>query len=141
MIREKHYENVKVLPYGAWDKSEVLRFSADGTTASEVDPDGNIEIHAKAIDNVIARDNSKIPFFIKMDIEGSELKALHGMAKTIAACPPMAICVYHHADDLIKIPQYIKSFETRKVRYKLYLRKYMPALTSELVLYAVPCQV
>ncbi len=142
MIHEKSYANIEVLPYGAWDKSETLRFSAKGTTASEVNETGNIEIQAEAIDDVITRQKSDTPFFIKMDIEGSELKALHGAAATISVCPPpMAICVYHRADDLIQIPQYIKSFETKKVRYKFYLRKYMPALTSELVLYAIPYEV
>ena len=139
MIRENNYDNIEILPYGVWDKAEVLRFSADDASASAVNKGGNVEIYVEAIDNVIARANNNVPFFIKMDIEGSELKALHGAAKTISIGPtPMAICVYHRADDLIRIPQYIKSFETSKVRYKFYLRKYQPAITSELVLYAVP---
>lgn len=142
MLREKKYDNIEVLPYGVWDKTEVLRFSADNATGSAVDTTGNVEIHAEAIDNVITRKSSNTPFYIKMDIEGSELKALHGAAETISVCPPpMAICVYHRADDLITIPQYIKSFETSKVRYKFYLRKYMPTRAIELVLYAVPYEV
>lgn len=142
MIREKNYGNIEILPYGVWNKAELLRFSADDASASAVNEVGNVEIHVEAIDNVIARENIVVPFFIKMDIEGSELKALHGAEKIISSChPPMAICVYHRADDLISIPQYIKSFETSKGHYKLYLRKYQPAITSELVLYAVPHEV
>ncbi len=88
MIREKNYGNIEVLPYGVWDKAEILRFSAEDASTSSLNATGNVEITAEAIDNVITRDNTDVPFFIKMDIEGSELQALHGAAATLAVCPP-----------------------------------------------------
>ena len=72
--------------------------------------------------------------FIKMDIEGMELEALKGAEETIRRCKPkLAICAYHKKEDLIEIPQYIKSI---RPDYKLYLRAHEPTL-SELVLYAI----
>lgn len=46
--------------------------------------------------------------FIKMDIEGSEYKALKGAEKTIQRChPDLAICVYHKPHDLWQLITYI----------------------------------
>ena len=69
-----------------------------------------------------------------MDIEGAELEALRGAAKTIRRCKPkLAICVYHRREDLITIPQFIKSISSG---YKLYLRGHLYC-PSEVVLYAI----
>lgn len=57
---------------------------------------------------------------VKMDIEGFELKALKGAEKTILKyMPDMAICAYHLADDIYKIPELIKSLNKK---YKCILR-------------------
>lgn len=70
--------------------------------------------------------------FIKMDIEGSELAALKGAAKTIRSDKPfLAICVYHRREDLITIPQYLKELVPE---YKLYLRHHS-ATPVDTVLY------
>ena len=72
--------------------------------------------------------------FIKMDIEGAELPALNGAEKIIQRHKPkLAVCVYHKREDLITIPQYIKSIVPE---YKFYLRVHFP-YASELVLYGV----
>ncbi len=48
--------------------------------------------------------------FIKMDIEGSEVPALTGAAKTIKSFKPrLAISAYHKWDDLLVIPRLINS--------------------------------
>lgn len=85
----------------------------------------------QTIDEIV---KSRKVTFIKMDIEGAELKALYGAANTIKTWhPKLAVCVYHKPEDLITIPQYIKSIYPM---YRLYLRSYSPS-GVETVLYAV----
>lgn len=72
--------------------------------------------------------------FIKMDIEGAELEALKGAREAIGTyLPKLAICVYHRPEDMITIPQYIKSISSN---YKLYLKLHGRS-SSDLVLYAI----
>ena len=78
---------------------------------------------------------------LNADIEGAELPLLKSMQKIIQDDRPvMAICVYHYKEDLLTIPQFIKSICPD---YIYYLRKYNSYYahfknTGELVLYAVP---
>ena len=134
---EKAKGEVIHVPLGAWDKRDTLSFStgecpsACGQIINSVGEEHNT-VEVDAIDNVIA--NEDVVSFLKMDIEGSELKALMGARKTIVRCKPLlAICVYHKREDLITIPQYIKRLVGK---YRFYLRSYMPYV-GEVVLYGV----
>lgn len=119
----------KLLSIGAWDEKTVLTFS-EGGTSSGITEDGTISIPVDTIDNVT---NGEVDF-IKMDIEGSEYKALLGAKETIKANHPiLAICVYHKKRDLLEIPELIKSICPE---YKFYLRAYSK-YSQELVLYAI----
>jgi FkbM family methyltransferase len=77
------------------------------------------------------------PSFIKMDVEGSELEALHGAEKTIMEHKPiLAISAYHKAADVYELPFYIKQLHSD---YCLFYRKYsLNHVTYDFVLYAVP---
>ena len=98
--------------------------------ASMVTKEGT-KIEATTIDEAVGDEEVT---FIKMDIEGSELKALKGAEKTIRRCrPKLAICVYHRVDDLVTIPQYIQSLCPD---YKLFYRNYCQ-LGLEAIIYAV----
>lgn len=47
--------------------------------------------------------------FIKMDIEGAEIPALHGARETIRYFKPrLALCLYHKWDDVITIPRFLE---------------------------------
>jgi FkbM family methyltransferase len=77
------------------------------------------------------------PTFIKMDVEGSELAALHGAQKTIQKHRPiLAVCLYHKGEDLYEIPLYLRDHLTD---YHFFVRKYSSHL-FELVLYVVPSE-
>lgn len=129
-ISTEDMDNMVVIPKGVYSESTTLCFSNDGKMSSRISDDG-IRLEVTAIDDVVGDENVT---FIKMDIEGSELKALMGAEKTIRRSKPkLAICVYHRKEDIFTIPQYIKSLDPS---YKLYFRNYHTQ-SIEAVIYAV----
>ncbi len=72
--------------------------------------------------------------FIKMDIEGAEIKALEGARKTITAYKPkLAIALYHSTEDFDRIPRFIHELE---LGYCFYL-SHATIYGEETVLFAV----
>ena len=132
-IREKNYKNVVAINAAVWNEKTTLTFSETNDTGSNVSEAGNIKVVADTIDNITG--GEKISF-IKMDIEGAELPSLQGAAQTIKKYQPtLAICAYHKAEDLITLPQFIKSLNPN---YKIYLRKHSIFTDTELIIYAIP---
>ncbi len=106
---------------GVADTEGVSYISNGGSVATLTDQieDTNVETIELTTIDTIAKDGRV--FAIVMDIEGSELLALKGARETIIRDHPvLAIRVYHRADDLITIPQFIQSIA--KENYKMYLR-------------------
>ena len=127
-------DSIALLPYGVFDSDCVAYMDFDGGSDSRVSKTGKNAVQLKTIDHVMEEFKSDCTF-IKMDIEGAESAALHGAEKTIQKYhPKLAICVYHKAEDLWTIPQYILSLNPN---YKLYLRKYVSPVSCELVFYAI----
>ncbi len=117
---------------GLWDEEDVLGFSnqnGPGNSISQERVENTIEVNS--IDNICG--DAEVTF-IKMDIEGAELKALMGAKKTITRYKPkLAICIYHKPEDIVEIPLYIKSLVPE---YKIYMRHHSNSMW-ETVLYAV----
>ncbi len=94
----------------------------DGTNGGEVIP-------VTSIDDAIAEDIT----FIKMDIEGSEQKALEGAGNHISSCyPKLAICIYHKPEDFWEIPLGIKN---KYPDYNHFAIRHHEKSVSETVLY------
>jgi len=131
-------ERIEVHCAGVWSKETVLGFSADGTSASRIVESGEESLSVMSIDSL---DLKQPVTFIKMDIEGSELEALKGARKTIQRdMPKLAICIYHKKEDMITIPQYIRSLEPEGSSYDFYLRHHS-LYEHETVFYAIPSMV
>jgi FkbM family methyltransferase len=127
-IRQK----IHVFPYAAGAHPGRVRFAADGSYASAISSQGDIEVELITMD---ALSPDTPPSFVKMDIEGAEPDALHGARALIAAGKTsFAACVYHAQDHLWSIPLLINDL---KGEFRYYLRPYMPE-GWELVCYAVP---
>ena len=134
-LKNKYGNNSKItlINAGVHDKDGEISFSGEGWWNSKI-ADGvqggaATSIPVRAIDSV----NPENVSFIKMDIEGAELKALKGAEKTILRDKPkLAICIYHGDEDMIGIAEYIHRLVPE---YKLYVRHY--GLVTETVLYAV----
>lgn len=115
-------ERIKRYNIGAWDKSETLFFEKSASRNSHQSSSGT-EVRFDSVDNVVTAPVS----FLKMDIEGAELKALEGARKTIEKnLPKLYVCAYHRNEDFYSL--ILKIHELSK-EYKIYLRHhpYIPS--------------
>ncbi len=136
-LKKNHFgnEKIKVINKGVWSHKTSLYFDAENTTASKISDNGNTKIDVDAIDDYKIWSGGRGKIFLKADIEGSELEMLKGARKLIKDNKPqLAICCYHKNEDLITLPQYIKSINPN---YKLYIRHHNQCFSDETVLYAV----
>lgn len=118
-------DKINLINAAAWDKKETLIFSAKAGRNSKLAAEGRT-VDATDIDRVA---NGKTTF-IKMDVEGSEMKALCGCEKTIEKyAPKLYVCAYHRNEDMFALP--IKIWQMN-YKYKIYFRHsfYIPAWES-----------
>ena len=134
---EKYLQNQEKLPEiklfqrGTWDKTEELSFVATHDGSARIG-EGDTRIKTIAIDDVID-EGDKITF-IKMDVEGAELRSLEGARRTITNCrPKLAICIYHKPEDMIELPEFVIGLG---LNYKIYIRSHSNA-DNEVVMYAI----
>ena len=137
VIQEEQQINgkeVHIIKKGAWDKEATLNFlsTSEGSgTVIETALEGvPTQIKMTTIDKTV----TDVITFIKMDIEGAELKALHGASHQIKTNrPKLAVCVYHKCVDLLEIWKFLQSLVPD---YRFYLRAHTP-LWDDIYLYAV----
>ncbi len=131
--------DIRLFPYALLDKHSTMYFS-DGVVSSAIESsatDSSViksgtEITCVSIDDTV--DANEPITLIKLDIEGSELAALQGAAKTILKNKPrLLVCLYHRPDDLWEIPFFIK---TLCPEYDLYIRPHH-GMTTVLELHAI----
>lgn len=130
----KNTSDLRIAPFnkGVFSKTCTLSFDIQNNGCSSLDCKGQTQIEVEAIDDLLSIETNPITF-IKMDIEGSELEALKGSSAIIQKDKPkLAICVYHKANDLFAIPEFIKSLRSD---YKFYLRNHQ-MIPEDTVLYA-----
>jgi FkbM family methyltransferase len=137
-IAESGFRNATLQRAALWDCRATLTFSEGGQgnigggMVGDTAGDMITGIRAVAFDDAV--DRSDKVTFVKMDIEGAEMNALRGMAKTIARDrPKLAICIYHRPLDYIDIPEYMHSLVPE---CKFYIRNYHIGMT-ETILYCV----
>lgn len=117
-IRLKGLRDIEFRCVGLSDAAETLSFDADSGSASSVQHQASNKIDVDKLDSLV----SEPVTFIKMDLEGWEMKALLGASQHLKLDKPkLALAVYHHASDPRVIFEYINSFNHG---YKVYLRHY-----------------
>lgn len=128
------YPNMCLVKKGIEDAigMKFIQFSSTDHSANTIREDGQNEVMISTIDEEI---KDKITL-IKMDIEGSEQKALMGAKSHIVKeHPKLLISVYHNHTDLIEIPKMINKLNKD---YKFYLRYYgNNVFPTEIVFYAI----
>ena len=107
-------ERVSVVERALWDVSdEELCFDPSGpATRIGVKKSGEDTAITMSIDDLVERNALQSLNFIKMDIEGAELRALHGAESTLRRFrPKLAITLYHRLEDFATIPHYLQSLD------------------------------
>ena len=108
---------------------------ASGASSSVITQAGTgTSVKITTIDKFVEANKLPRVDFIKMDVEGHELKVLEGAHETIQTFKPsLALSAYHRGDDLIELPKLLLELN---LDYKFYLRHCSPSW-AETVLYAV----
>jgi len=128
--RFQHDQRVSVIGCALGEQAGTATLAGEGSVAA-ISTHGTLSIPVRTLDSL------QLPHltWLKMDIEGSEVSALKGSARTISRCHPrLAICVYHEARDLWEIPRLVLNIHSR---YAVYLRHYTEGVV-ETVMYFVP---
>jgi len=130
-INKENLVNIDVINKGVYSSAKKLPFIENGSMLSMISEDTDNYIEVDTIDHIV--DGNEVTY-IKMDVEGAELEALKGAEKTIRQYKPMlGISIYHKQQDLIDIPEYIKSLVPE---YKFYFRVHKK-LAIDTVLYGI----
>lgn len=125
--KTREVKNIQTHNLAVWDKKEILFFEKKKGRNSKLSSSGKVEVQADSVDNIL---NGEKITVLKMDIEGSEEKALEGARNTIMAHKPkLYVCAYHRNDDMFRLP--LKINEICK-GYKFYFchHPYIPAWES-----------
>ncbi|GEM_PF-4206784 len=138
-LKCKNLNNVVCVPKGLYSETKTLRFNQNiySPAANSISEDGDCAIEVTSIDEYVNLNGISHIDYIKMDIEGAELKALVGAKDTIAQFTPiLAICIYHNlGKDCIDVPYYLISNYNNK--YDFYIRQHSMAW-GETMIYCVP---
>jgi FkbM family methyltransferase len=134
-MRPEIKNKIKLYNCAILDKEQEISYEsgAHGSQSSCVNVQTSAINTGKAVKLSDILKNHKITF-IKMDIEGAEVKALSGAEEIIKIQKPkLAISVYHKLEHLWEIPLYLKYIVPE---YKIFLRHHSP-LEYETVCYAI----
>ena len=128
--RLEGYRDIDYRPIGLSDASDTLGFDPDAGSASAIGHSAHTTIQVDTLDDTVAEPIT----FIKMDLEGWELKALRGSHRHLAQeRPKLAIAVYHDSPDFRLVHQLVNQFGHD---YRCYLRHYTQGW-SETVMFFV----
>jgi FkbM family methyltransferase len=124
-------DRIEAFNAGLHCRNAVLRFRNDASRGAIFTDEGDTSIEVVSLDEVLGGARAS---YIKMNIEGAEIDALHGARSTIKRwMPKLAISVYHRPSDLWRIPQMIRELGPQ---YDLFLRQHDGGVI-ETVLYAI----
>ena len=127
-----------IIPKGAWNENCIKDFFiTEDMQGNTVAIDKGTEVtDSYKIEMTTVDDTVREPItYMKLDIEGAEMRALHGAEKQIQANKPkLAVSVYHRVEDILEIWQYLHSLVPE---YRFYLRHHGFMEGTDTVLYAV----
>lgn len=116
-----------------WDSKKRLCFDIHENAGygSKVSDIGKTFVDADSIDNILKGEKAT---YIKLDVEGSELKTLNGAIQTIKKWrPKLAVSLYHKPEDIIELVSFVENLD---LGYKYYIRQYQTR-RFETTMYAI----
>lgn len=128
--RLNQFHSINFIEKGVSNEPGVLYLNSKEGSSCMVSPTGVSEINVTTIDLHIAEKVS----FIKMDLEGWEINAIHGARNHIINDhPKLAIAVYHKSSDIWSIFDLVRNL---RKDYKIYLRHYTESWTETIMFFA-----
>lgn len=121
-VQQNPMKNIKVYPYGLWSENATKKLCLMDVSSSLVlvytDGPEFTDVKVVSLDSFVEENNLKKVDFIKMDIEGAEVDALHGAEKTIKKYKPkLVVALYHRPEDIFNIMLYINSLNPNYTYY------------------------
>ncbi|MBI5688080.1 MAG: FkbM family methyltransferase [Verrucomicrobia bacterium] len=93
--------NVTVIEKAVADASGVATFTACGSNfQGHLLPGGELQVETVSLDELVEQGRLPLPDFVKMDIEGAEVRALNGARKLLARRHPTVFLGTHAMTDL-----------------------------------------
>jgi FkbM family methyltransferase len=129
---------IEIVEKALWEVSgQTLQFALGGRTTTLL-PDGReprLSAETMTLDDFVDTAGLDRVDFVKMDVEGSEVKVLKGGAATLTSyAPKLALAAYHREDDLVELPRAIDGLDRA---YRCFVHTASP-LEEETVLFAKP---
>ena len=109
-----------VYPKGVWDKNDTLplnvddqNFAANSVVFHAPGAHATFQAQLTTIDQIVKELALSRVDFIKMDVEGAEVNALHGARQTLLRFRPrLAIATEHKPDDETAIPNALRAIQS-----------------------------
>ncbi len=106
-----------IYPKGVWDKDDMLEFlvdpenqAADSFVIHREGAQATVKLPLTTIDKIVAELGLPKVDYIKMDIEGAEVRAIRGAKGTIARYHPrLSLSVYHQPDHPVEVPKAVRA--------------------------------
>ena len=95
-IKINSINNVTLVESAVSDKQGQARFEDSvGTGTGYLSDRGSLSVRTTRIDSLIEKEGYPIPDFIKLDVEGGEIAAIHGAENTIVQHRPRMLIATH----------------------------------------------
>ena len=125
-------DKINIKNKGVWSQSGTFGFNETSTPGSSLNPESINKVQVVSLDEDVQLESAA---FIKLDVEGAEIEALHGAKKIMQRGGAIfSVAVYHEPNDLWEIPRLINQYNQD---YKFCLRSHGYD-GADLMLYAFP---
>lgn len=99
-LRLNRISNVSVIEAAVSDTTDIAYFEVNcSRSEGKLSPQGTLEIRTVTLDDLIAKGDIPTPHYIKIDVEGAEMKVLLGAKSMIVNAHP-TIFLATHGDEL-----------------------------------------